>query len=87
MRVVEFKELLKEVRDNAARLDRCPRHEYEDKPIRLGDTPVCVKCQGTMALTNIGQYIRGYQAAGQDPEDIWPNWSKHAGPKSREPSS
>lgn len=63
---------------NKRRLDACARHRFfsrspsEGSP--FGKSFVCLNCGGAMNFLSIGEYIEGYQAAGGNPNDIWPGW-------------
>lgn len=73
----EAKQLWDEVKENIARLEACPRHQFEGrlKPAP-GEKVLCIRCNGQMSHLDANQYLRGYQAAGGDPVDIWPGWEK-----------
>jgi hypothetical protein len=59
-----------EVQANRARLSGCARHRF-DGDWKIGQRKVCLVCGGGMSLTDIGNYIRGYEAAGGNANDIW----------------
>lgn len=70
---IDAKALLAEVRANLDRLEACPRHQFDAVPaVLLSDKHACLRCGGTMDVVAIGQYARGYKAAGGNPDDIWP---------------
>jgi hypothetical protein len=71
---VDFKGLWAEVKANRAKLDGCARHRFEAKPVKLGEKQICLMCGGTISLTDMGNYIRGYEAAGGSADDIWPGY-------------
>jgi hypothetical protein len=64
-----------EAKANVAKLDTCPRHRFTSTPVKLGDKFICLACGGTVGLTDLGNYIRGYRAHGGDADDIWPGWA------------
>lgn len=70
---LDVKAVLADAVANRKRLLACPRHRFEPVVIeRLGTHHACLVCGGVMRLTEIGDYARGYRAAGGDPDDIWP---------------
>lgn len=64
-----------QVQANRRTLDGCPRHLFEEAEVRIGQKLTCKCCAGQMTLTDIGNYIKGYEAAGKDATDIWPAWT------------
>lgn len=71
----EARGLLAEIRANHARLRECRRHAFERVEIHgFGQKHTCTACGGVMKLTEIGEYIRGYEAAGGNAGDIYPGW-------------
>lgn len=72
----ELHKIWEEVKENLRRLRPCPRHHFKAQrdEIKLGKKEVCVNCKGEMSLTDIGVYIRGYEAHGGSADDIWPNY-------------
>lgn len=74
------------IRKNRDALDNCPRHSFDAFPlegIRIGAKLKCNKCGGEMALTQVGEYVRGYVAAGRNGNDILPGWQ----PKPEQPTT
>jgi len=70
----EKKQLEQKIAENAE-LRGCKRHCFgAAKPLQLGQKLTCQNCGGTMGLTDIGNYIRGYQAAGGAATDIITDW-------------
>lgn len=71
-------QLWAEVTTNNRRLNECSRHLFVDPlpPIerRFQAKIKCQHCGGSMRLTDLNQYIRGYEAAGKSGNDIWPGW-------------
>ena len=72
----EILSIWEEVKANKARLDACPRHRFTPVPVRLGDRFTCTACGGVVNLADLGNYVKGYRAAGGDPNDIWPGWDR-----------
>ena len=72
----EVLDLWAEVRANRARLDACSRHRFSVETVKLGQKLVCDACGGQMSLIDVGNYIRGYQAAGASASDIWPAYDR-----------
>jgi hypothetical protein len=70
-----------EIRANRRKLDECPRHLFvtaltnEELRVALGQRVTCLNCGGSLQLTQAGEYVRGYAAAGRDPNDVWPGWT------------
>lgn len=64
-----------DVKANSARLQACARHRF-DGGFQIGQKKVCLVCGGGMGLTDIGNYIRGYEAAGGNANDVWPDFHK-----------
>lgn len=64
-----------DVKANSARLQSCARHRF-DGDFQIGKRKVCLVCGGGMSLTDIGNYIRGYEAGGGSADDIWPGFTK-----------
>ena len=71
---IDGKKLLTEVKDNMARLRGCKRHLFEHSPYRMGQRISCDNCGGLMRGPEIARYIFGYEAAGGDADDIWPDY-------------
>jgi hypothetical protein len=63
---------------NNQKLNSCGRHRFTDPlpPVeqRFQAKLTCCVCGGAMRLTDMYQYIRGYEASGKDGGDIWPYW-------------
>lgn len=64
------------IKANRKRLNECPKHRFEigEPPYRLMQKATCLHCHGEMELTTIDEYLRGYRAAGGNPNDIVPGW-------------
>lgn len=72
---IDSANMLATIRARHAREAACPKHRFEGlQSVRFGEKFTCLNCGVQMRLTDIGQYIRGYQAAGGDKDDIWPGW-------------
>lgn len=76
MSLDRIKEIHSEVRANISALDNCARHRFRPEPVKMGQKVICLSCGGMMSLPDAGQYIRGCQAAGGNPDDVWPGWFK-----------
>ena len=71
----DMDDILVQVRANHAKLDGCKRHRFDGgKKVALGMKCVCLDCGGTMSLTDAGWYVKGYEAAGGEADDIWPGY-------------
>lgn len=71
--------LLAQIQANNDTLNACPRHFFdfnvEGGPAALfGKKAVCERCGGRLALTEINQYVRGYEANGGNGNDVVRNW-------------
>jgi hypothetical protein len=76
----DYKAIFASVSDNRDRLDACPRHLFAALPlenIRLGAKIECKRCGGMMDLVKLNFYIRGYEAAGRNGNDILPGWKSN----------
>ena len=69
---IDGKALWSEVQENFRKMRECRRHRFEHQTVTLGMKINCLNCGGYLRLTDIGQYIAGYKAAGGDAADIWP---------------
>ncbi len=72
----ESQKIWDDVKVNRTRLDGCKRHLWLYEKVTLGQPIKCEHCGGTMQLTDAGMYVRGYVAAGGNPDDVWPGWNK-----------
>ena len=79
----EIRGIWEQVKANSAKLRSCNRHRFEASQVKLGQKMICLNCGGTISLTDVGYYIRGYEANGGNADDIWPGFHK---PKSPHPS-
>lgn len=76
----EVDRLWGEVKANSATLNACPQHLFPEGKVRMGDKLTCVHCKGTVSLTDAGWYVKGFAAAGGDPDAVWPGFKKKASP-------
>lgn len=71
------KSIWQEVQDNRKALDSCSLHQFEPpEELKLGDVYTCKNCGGKKRISDISDYIHGYEAAGGNANDIWPGWRK-----------
>lgn len=72
--------VFEEIKANQQRLDACKRHHFPSWPqnisTHLGLKVDCSNCGGRMDARMVASYTRGYVAAGGNPNDIIPGWSK-----------
>lgn len=81
---INYGEIFARVDANRKRLDACPRHLFDPLPldsIRLGGKIKCKRCEGELDLVAVNFYIRGYEAAGKNGNDILPGWKDADDPK------
>jgi len=71
---IDGQSLLAQIQSNRQTLEACKLHHFTETEVRIGQILACTNCGGTMRLTDIGNYIRGYVAAGKPAQDIWPSW-------------
>ncbi|GAB1355459.1 hypothetical protein MASR1M12_42030 [Erysipelotrichia bacterium] len=77
--MMDVKGIWKEVKENQKKLRSCKRHCFGVVgPCRLGQKITCQNCGGVMGLSEIGDYIRGYEAAGGAATDIVSDWQSEA---------
>jgi hypothetical protein len=76
--MLDAKSLWAEVQENSRNLRACKRHRFERETVTLGMKINCLNCGGYLRLTDIGQYIAGYEAAGGTATDIWPAYKEPA---------
>ncbi len=64
------------IKARAAREIACPKHRYEigPGPYSMGAKYKCIHCGTEKRMHEIGDYVRGYKAAGGDPLDVCPDW-------------
>lgn len=73
----EAQDLWQKVKENSQKLKECTRHCFGDvvgdiskqSPL-FGIKRVCKTCGGEMEDRNVILYIRGYKAAGGNPDDV-----------------
>lgn len=72
----EAKALATKVRDNLGRLKSCHCHLFLDfDQAGLGAKLRCEHCGGEMRISDVINYVRGYIAAGGNPEDVAQGWT------------
>lgn len=73
---IDSKAIYKRVRINRIRLDACPKHRFDVATfaIKFGAKSTCLECGGEMSVLDVAQYVRGYGAAGGDPNDVLPGF-------------
>lgn len=84
---IDYGALFERVHQNRLKLDACPRHLFPAAvpgidggvAAMLGRKIKCEKCGGEMDLTALNYYVRGYEAAGRDGNDILPGWKEKPG--------
>lgn len=64
-----------QVKADKAKADACAKHRFAGGGARIGGRYTCLSCGVAFSLTRIGDYIRGMQASGGDPNEVWPGWS------------
>jgi hypothetical protein len=67
---------MNEIRERVAREQACLKHRYEvgPGPYAMGAKYRCTHCGAEKRMHEIGDYVKGYQAAGGDPKDVCPEW-------------
>ena len=72
---MDIKRIWKKVQENQKKRRSCKRHCFGAAgPCQLGQRLTCQYCGGVMGLSEIGDYIRGYEAAGGAATDIISDW-------------
>lgn len=74
--------LLAKIKANRDKLDACPGHRFsgeipgiaEGSIGMLGQKIECLRCKGGMDLVALNYYVRGYEAAGGNGNDVLPGW-------------
>lgn len=76
----EAQKLWAQVKENALALERCKAHKFEGFAENWWRMPNmrlrCVNCGGEMCANDALHYVRGYQAAGGNGDDVIKGWSK-----------
>lgn len=76
---MDAKSIWEKVKDNQKKIRSCKRHDFGSVGlVKIGQKLTCKNCGGIMGLTEICDYIRGYQAAGGAATDIIADWQKGA---------
>lgn len=72
----DVKKIWEVAKANVIKLHNCKRHHFETavRPLALGMKLTCDVCGGVIGTTQLAEYIRGYEAAGGNPNDIWPGY-------------
>ncbi len=65
-----------EVQENQRKLNSCKKHRFEGGAAKMGQKFGCLECGGTLGLTDIGYYVKGYVAHGGNVNDIWPGFER-----------
>lgn len=75
--MIDVKSIWEEVKNNQKKIRGCKKHYFGNAgPLKLGQKLTCENCGGVMGLSEIGSYIRGYEAAGGAATDIISDWQK-----------
>lgn len=71
-----------QMRLNRIRLDACPAHCFEVEGVEVvaGEKVRCRNCKGEMSLVQANEYVRGFEAAGGDPFQVWATWNEPGAP-------
>lgn len=72
---INARKIWEEVKANSAKLNSCKIHKFSG-PATIGRRKICESCGGELSLTDILSYVKGYQAAGGNAADVWPEWVK-----------
>jgi hypothetical protein len=83
----DVRRIAEEVIANHRRRNSCALH-YVEKQLADNKPPtrtlfVCKFCKGTFDYGYLGPYLAGYEAAGGDPQQVWPD----ASPRKTEPKA
>lgn len=87
----EASEMFAAVRDNRDKLDACKRHRFPAEVPGIeggvvgmfGQRIKCLNCHGSMDLIALNYYVRGFEAAGGNPNDVLPGWREEGGSSDR----
>lgn len=67
----EIREAWERAEENFRSLNNCRQHKFNKPPeTGVGIKLRCLACDGEMSLLNVMYYIRGYEAAGANPNEI-----------------
>jgi hypothetical protein len=80
-----------QVKANRDRLDGCKRHRFPAEVPGIeqgvggmfGRKIECLNCKGMMDLVALNYYVRGFEAAGGDPNSVLPGWREEGGSSER----
>jgi len=68
-----------DIATNRIKLDSCKQHEFSAASvvelIEHGQKVTCLNCEGEMHLGEANQYVRGFVAAGGNPNEVWEGWA------------
>lgn len=84
----DVRRIAEEVMANHRRRNSCALH-YVEKQLADKDKPptrtlfACKFCKATFDYGYLGAYLAGYEAAGGDPQQVWPD----ASPRKTEPKA
>lgn len=87
----DSKRLWAQAQANVELLNGCSRHHFAmtDEQVVAGPAALfgkkltCQRCNGQMDMLGVNQYVRGYAAAGGNPNDILPGWNNDAQTETR----
>lgn len=68
---IDAKQIMQNIMKNNETLRSCLCHKFIDEKVTIGQKITCVNCGGKMRLTDIGNYLAGYKAAGGDVKNVW----------------
>ena len=72
----DFDNLFAKIKENRRKLTACTRHRIDPATYKFGKKMTCLNCGGEIDGPELLSYVRGYEAAGGDGEDIWPGINK-----------
>lgn len=71
------KSLLQEIKENEVRLNKCAKHNFgrlaDEKRFFFNYKMRCINCNGEMRLHDIELYVKGFMAAGGNPDEVIQN--------------
>lgn len=75
---IDTNSIMAEIRQNQDRVRGCAVHRFPaiGDTYRLGQKLTCLNCGGVMDLREVGNYLRGFAAAGGDPQIVLPDWKE-----------
>jgi hypothetical protein len=74
--MTDFAAVFAQIKERNRAWSKCAKHHFphRESGYKLGEKITCVNCGVDASLRDIGEYIRGYIAAGGNPTDIMPDW-------------